>query len=105
VGGGLEAGALITGAHSGLANLSAVPPRGENPQLAAQEIRFLGCDASRLIRRAGRSRRSAGAGRLAFSVGRALAVPRYPTALAYGASTPLQALDHAGRLGLSDALS
>jgi hypothetical protein len=40
-----------------------------------------------------------------YSVGRALAVPRYPTALAHGASTPLQALDHVGHLGLSDALS
>ena len=42
---------LITGEHTGLANLAATPPRGENqnlaPALSARKIRFLACDASR----------------------------------------------------------
>jgi hypothetical protein len=42
----LEVGALITGEHSGLANLAVAPPRGENPQLAAAlEVRG-GCTGS-----------------------------------------------------------
>src|ERR1700751_4952997 len=43
----LEPGALVTGAHSGLANLAAVPPRPENPGMAAalraQGIRYIAC--------------------------------------------------------------
>jgi len=106
----LEPGALITGEHSGLANLAAVPPRGENPQLAvalaAQGIRYLGCDASRPHPSRGPDllspRLPAG---VPFAVGPALAVPRYPTMLAYGAATPAQALDHVRHLGLTDATS
>jgi hypothetical protein len=85
-------------------------PRGENPQLApalaAQGIRFLGCDASRPHPADGPDpfspRLPAG---VAFAVGPALAVPRYPTALAYATATPVQALDHVRHLGLTEATS
>lgn len=94
----LEPGVLITGAHSGLANLTAVPPRGENPELApalaAQEIRYIGCDASRPypvdVRDPVGPSLAPGT---PFQVGPALAVPRYPTILPYDAASAVQALD------------
>ena len=59
----LEPGAVVTGEHTGLANLTAEPARAENPQLAAalaaQGIRYLGCDASRPHPARGRPRRAA----------------------------------------------
>jgi hypothetical protein len=89
---------LITGAHTGLANLAATPPRGENrnlaPALSARKIRFLGCDASRPYASAGLEPDSrpvpAGA---PFVTGTALAIPRYPTALAHDVATAEQLLD------------
>jgi len=89
---------LITGAHTGLADLAATPPRGENrnlaPALSARKIRFLGCDASRPYASAGLEPDSrpvpAGA---PFVTGTALAIPRYPTALAHDVATAEQLLD------------
>jgi hypothetical protein len=89
---------VITGAHTGLANLAATPPRGENrnlaPALSARKIRFLACDASRPYAHGGLepdSRRvPAGA---PFVTGSALAIPRYPTALAHDVATAEQMLD------------
>jgi hypothetical protein len=94
----LEPGVLITGAHSGLANLTAVPPRGENPELApalaAQEIRYIGCDASRPYPVGVRDPMGPWlAPGTPFEVGPALAVPRYPTILPYDAASAGQALD------------
>ena len=91
----LEPGALVTGAHSGLANLAAVPPRPENPGMAAalraQGIRYIACDASRPYP-AGNGGGQLAAG-TAFTVGDALAVPRHPTILPHDAATPSQVLD------------
>ncbi|MGH2856146.1 MAG: hypothetical protein ACRDMJ_01530, partial [Solirubrobacteraceae bacterium] len=46
-----EPEALVTGAHTGLANLTSSPPTDENPSLGpalrAQGIRYIACDASR----------------------------------------------------------
>jgi len=93
-----EPGTLVTGAHSGLADLTATPAQCENPELdAALEatgIRYLGCDASRPYpvdpQAPDGPRWSPGT---PFPVGPALAVPRYPTALPYDAATEAQALD------------
>jgi hypothetical protein len=106
----LEPGAVVTGEHTGLANLSAVPATAENPELApalaAQEIRYLGCDASRPHPARGSDpdgpRRAPG---VPFVVGSALAVPRHPTLLAYAAATRDQTLDHLRHLGLIDVSS
>ena len=106
----LESGALVTGGHSGLANLTAVPANAENPQLAtalaAQGIRYLGCDASRSYPAHGRDldgpRLAPG---VPFLVGSALAVPRHPTLLAYAAATRDQTLDQLRHLGLVDVPS
>jgi hypothetical protein len=106
----LEPGAVITGEHTGLANLAAVPASAENPQLAtalaAQGIRYLGCDASRPHPAHGSDpdgpRLAPGA---PFLVGSALAIPRYPTLLAYAAATREQTLDHLRHLGLIDVSS
>ena len=94
----LEPDVLVTGEHTGLANLTASPPRRENPHLAvalrAKRIRFVGCDASRPYPRAG-----AGLGSrplmpgTPFMIGGVLAVPRHPTVLAYDAATRDQLLD------------
>ena len=89
---------LITGEHTGLANLAATPPRGENrnlaPALSARKIRFLACDASRPYAAGGSEPDSrlvpAGA---PFVTGGALAIPRYPTALAHDVATAEQLLD------------
>ncbi len=94
----LERGALVTGGHTGLADLAAVPPHGENPELAAalhaQGIRFIACDASRPYpvhpRDPDGPRWPAGT---PFAVGSATAIPRYPTALAWNVATEQQALD------------
>ena len=101
----LEPDAVVTGGHSGLANLTAGPARAENPQLAAalasQGIRHLGCDASRPHPALGTDLDGA---RLApgvpFVVGPALAVPRHPTLLAYAAADRDQTLDYLRHLGL-----
>jgi hypothetical protein len=106
----LEADAVVTGEHSGLANLTAVTASAENPELAAaltaQGIRYLGCDASRPYPARGPDLDSP---RLApgapFEVGCALAVPRHPTLLAYAAATGDQTLDHLRHLGLTDVPS
>ena len=89
---------LITGEHTGLANLAATPPRAENrnlaPALSARKIRFLACDASRPYVSGGFEPDSrpvpAGA---PFVTGSALAIPRYPTALAHDVATADQLLD------------
>lgn len=94
----LEPGALVTGAHTGLANLAARPPRRGNPQLdealESGGIRYLACDASRpypVDRHAPEG--PCWSPGTPFAVGPALAVPRYPTALPYDAATAEQALD------------
>jgi len=92
---------LITGEHTGLANLAAMPPREENIHLAAalsaQRNRYLACDASRPYpARSGRDQLASGA---PFVIGTALVVPRYPMILSHDAATETQALDrlrHAG---------
>jgi hypothetical protein len=106
----LEPGALITGAHTGLANLAAVPPQPQNPHLApalaAQGVRFLGCDASRPHPADALDPVGPPVPRgEAFTVGPALAVPRHPTALGYAAATPAQALDQARHQGLTESTS
>jgi len=106
----LEPGSVVTGEHTGLANLAAVPASAENPELAtalaAQGIRYLGCDASRPHPAHGSD---PGGPRVApgapFHVGSALAIPRYPTLLAYAAATRDQTLDHLRHLGLIDVSS
>ena len=106
----LEPGAVVTGEHSGLANLTAVPASAENPELAsalaAQGIRYLGCDASRPHPGHGTDldgpRLAAG---VPFAVGPALAVPRHPTLLAYAAATRDQSVDHLRHLGLIEVAS
>ena len=94
----LEPGVLVTGEHTGLANVAVTPPRGENQHLtgalAAQGIRYLACDASRPYPVLGDDPAGllwpAGA---PFAVGMALAVPRHPTSLPFDAATATQALD------------
>jgi peptidoglycan/xylan/chitin deacetylase (PgdA/CDA1 family) len=89
-----EPRAVVTGEHTGLANLTATPPRAENVHLAAaltdQRIRYLACDASRPYP-------ARGGGHLApgtpFVIGTAVVVPRRPTILSYDAATEAQALD------------
>jgi hypothetical protein len=106
----LEPGAVVTGEHTGLANLAAVPASAENPELAsalaAQGIRYLACDASRSYPARGADpdgpRLAPG---VPFVVGSALAIPRYPTLLAYAAATRDQTLDHLRHLGLTDSPS
>ena len=101
---------MVTGEHTGLANLMAVPARAENPQLAAalaaQGIRYLGCDASRPHPVHGPDpdgpRLAPG---VPVVVGSALAIPRHPTLLAYAAATRDQTLDHLRHLGLIDVPS
>ncbi len=91
----LEPGVLVTGAHTGLANLAATPPRAENPGLVAalraQGIRYVACDASRPYPvPAGGSQLPAGT---PFTIGGSFAVPRHPTLLPHDAATPAQVLD------------
>ena len=91
----LEPGALVTGAHTGLANLTATPPRPENPVLAtalrSQGVRYVACDASRPYPSAdGDAPIPPGT---PFMVGPAIAVPRHPTTLPHDAATRSQVLD------------
>jgi hypothetical protein len=91
----VEQNALVTGAHTGLANLAQDPPQPENVHmraaLRAQGIRYVACDASRPYPGTGGSA-TAAPGSL-FSVGTAVAVPRHPTALPHDAATASQVLD------------
>ncbi len=96
-----EPDALVTGAHSGLGDLSVTPARPVNAALAAtieaRGIRFVGCDASRPY-----PTNEAGGEALAgepFRIGGALAVPRYPLTLPYDTVTPDEALDRLRRRG------
>jgi hypothetical protein len=94
----LDPGELVTGAHSGLANLAAIPPFGGNPRLeAALEscgIRYIASDASRPYPVDASdpegARYSPGT---PFEIGPAFAVPRHPTALPYDSASGAQALD------------
>jgi hypothetical protein len=98
-----EPDTFVSGEHTGLANLVALPPVVENSHLAAalraQRIRYLGCDSSRSYApRRGRNALAPGA---PFVIGSTLVIPRHPTALAHDAATEDQALDrvrHAGRV-------
>ena len=91
----VEENALVTGAHTGLANLSEDPPQPENvhlrPALRAQGIRYVACDASRPYPGPGGAATSAPGS--VFSVGTAVAVPRHPTVLPHDAATASQVLD------------
>ncbi|MBV9915250.1 MAG: hypothetical protein JO153_02015 [Solirubrobacterales bacterium] len=93
----LEPDALVTGEHSGLANLGTTPERAENPELrsALREVgvRYIACDASRPYRTAGAPAASEIAPGLPFAIGPALAIPRHPTALPFDAATKEQAID------------
>jgi len=94
----LEPGALVTGEHSGLANLEATPRRPENPELPsalrAQRVRYIACDASRPypVCEVGRGADLLPPG-MPFVVGPALAIPRHPTALPFDSATRSQAVD------------
>jgi hypothetical protein len=101
----LEPGTLVTGAHTGLANLAEDPPRAENVHLRgalrAQGIHYVGCDASRPYPpHAGSVPSPPGT---PFAIGTALAVPRHPTVLPHDAATASQVLDRlrsAGQQGV-----
>jgi hypothetical protein len=103
----LEPGALVTGAHSGLGDLSTAPPRPANSHLVAalerHGVRFVACDASR-SHPTGEDGREAPAGS-SFRIGGALAVPRYPLTLPYDAVTAEEALDELRRTGAVAAAS
>ena len=107
VGIAVEQNALVTGAHTGLANLVQDPPQPENVHmraaLRAQGIRYVACDASRPYPGTGGSATSA-PGSL-FSVGTAVAVPRHPTALPHDAATASQLLDRLRSEGRPGVLS
>jgi hypothetical protein len=100
---------LITGEHTGLANLAATPPRGENPNLApalaAAKINFLACDASRPYPAGPAADAVSVPAGEPFFTGSALAIPRYPTALAHDVATPEQLLDRLRWAGQSAAQS
>jgi hypothetical protein len=100
---------LITGEHTGLANLAATPPRGENPNLApalaAAKINFLACDASRPYPAGSAADATPVPAGEPFFTGSALAIPRYPTALAHDVATPEQLLDRLRWAGQSAAQS
>jgi peptidoglycan/xylan/chitin deacetylase (PgdA/CDA1 family) len=94
----MQPDALVTGEHTGLANLIANPPSGENPAfgraLAARRIRYVGCDASRPYPVDSKDPRGPRwAPGSMFAVGPAVAVPRHPTVLPYDAARAVQALD------------
>jgi len=99
-----EPDVLITGEHTGLANLTARPPRDENPNLApalnARGIRFVACDASRPYPSCGSGPDSpAVPAGTPFVSGGTLAVPRYPTALAHDVATADQLIDRLRQSG------
>ncbi|MGA2010099.1 MAG: hypothetical protein ABSH51_06150 [Solirubrobacteraceae bacterium] len=106
VGAPLETGSLVTGAHTGLANLAAAPPRPENPALAAalqaRGISVIACDASRPYRNRAGTVTEPGE---PFSVGSALAVARHPSRLPFDAMTPAQAMDRLRCTGVVDRSS
>ena len=95
----LEPLSVVTGGHSGLANLAVTPPRPENSELAAalaaRRIRFIACDASRPYPAGPAGRVPPGT---PFRVGQALAIPRHPISLPFDAATARQVLDRMGRL-------
>jgi hypothetical protein len=103
----VEQNALVTGAHTGLANLAEDPPRPENVHLRAalraQRIRYVACDASRPYPGTGGSATSAPGS--VFSVGTAVAVPRHPTVLPHDAATASQVLDRLRSEGQPGVLS
>ncbi len=91
----LEPGVLVSGGHTGLANLAVTPTMPQNPDLAAalrrQGILYLAADASRPYPSPeGGPEIPAGA---PFTVGSALAIPRHPTGLPHDAATRSQVLD------------
>jgi hypothetical protein len=93
----MEPATLVTGAHTGLANLAATPPREENVALAGalrvSGVRFIACDASRPHRGPGPG--VVGPGE-PFRVGASLAVPRHPTGVPFDAAFRRQAVDRHG---------
>ena len=101
----LDPRVLVTGEHSGLANVETVARRGENPELGpalqAQGVHYIACDASRAYPvdacDPGGARLPAGT---PFSVGPALAIPRHPTVLPFDAATRRQAVDRWRTSGL-----
>ncbi len=103
----LEPGALVTGGHTGLADLAAVPPHGENPDLAdalrAQAVRFVACDASRPYPvDPGDPEGPRWPAGTAFAVGDAIAVPRHPTALPWYAASEREVLEAVRSIGGAD---
>jgi hypothetical protein len=103
----LEPDALVTGAHSGLGDLSVTPPQSPNASLVAaieaRGIRFVGCDASRSYPTGGNGGEAL-AGEL-FRVGGAVAVPRHPLPLPYDAVSSDEALDRLRHHGGGDDAS
>jgi peptidoglycan/xylan/chitin deacetylase (PgdA/CDA1 family) len=92
---------LITGSHTGLANLTVAPPRPHNPALIAalqsHGIRYLAADASRPYPApSGDDPLPAGT---PFLLGTTMVVPRHPTALPHDAATGAQVLDRLRTLG------
>jgi hypothetical protein len=103
----VEQSALVTGAHTGLANLAEDPPRAENVHLRgalrAQGIRYVACDASRPYPGNGGSATSPPG--TVFAIGTAVAVPRHPTVLPHDAATASQVLDRLRSKGQPGVLS
>jgi hypothetical protein len=100
-----ERQALVTGAHTGLANLASTPPSAENVHLAAalkaQRIRHLACDGSRPYpARQGGQNLPPGT---PFMIGDTIVVPRHPTILPDDAATEAQAFDRLRDGGRTDA--
>lgn len=97
-----EPDVLITGEHTGLADLTARPPRGENPNLApalkACGIRFLACDASRPYPSGASELHRVSPG-TPFVSGETLVIPRYPTELAHDVATTDQLIDRLRHTG------
>ena len=106
----LEPHTLVTGGHTGLANLALSPPRAENQCLGEalrdHDIRYVGCDASRPYPVTGSDidgpRLPPGT---PFVVGGALAIPRHPTELAHDVATEEQLMDRLRSSGRSLATS
>ncbi len=90
----LEPHAVITGEHTGLANIGAVPPRTQNADLAAalaaERVKYLACDASCPYEAPLDGPLPPGT---PFEIGTALVVPRHPSALPHDAATQAQVLD------------
>ena len=103
----VEQNALVTGAHTGLANVAEDPPRAENIHLRgalrAQGIRYVACDASRPYPGTGGSAPSPPG--TVFAIGTAIAVPRHPTVLPHDAATASQVLDRLRSEGQPGVLS